>query len=119
MFEVMVALVFLLVIITFITILVKNAGEWHHNNESPRLTVDAAVVAKRTRVSGGTNDTMASTTYYVTFQVASGDRMEMRVRGREYGQLAEGDKGKLSFQGTRYLGFERRQDALFEGSKDQ
>lgn len=46
--------------------------------------------------------------YYVTFEVESGDRMELHVPGREYGQLAEGDKGKLSFQGTRYLGFERR-----------
>lgn len=52
--------------------------------------------------------TTTSTTYYVTFQVASGDRMELRVDGREYGQLAEGDFGELTFQGTRYLGFERR-----------
>lgn len=28
--------------------------------------------------------------------------------GGEYGMLAEGDFGDLSFQGTRYLGFERR-----------
>ncbi|MBS7238901.1 MAG: DUF2500 family protein, partial [Acetatifactor sp.] len=27
--------------------------------------------------------------------------------GEEYGMLAEGDCGKLSFQGTRYLSFER------------
>ena len=43
-----------------------------------------------------------------TFQVASGDRMELLVGGREYGMLAEGDFGELTFQGTRYLGFERR-----------
>ena len=49
-----------------------------------------------------------STTYYVTFQVESGDRMELHLSGCEFGMLAEGDKGKLSFQGTRYLGFERR-----------
>ena len=34
-------------------------------------------------------------------------RMEMNVRGSEYGMLAEGDVGKLTFQGTRYLNFER------------
>ena len=44
---------------------------------------------------------------YVTFEVESGDRMEMNVRGSEYGMLAEGDVGKLTFQGTRYLNFER------------
>lgn len=34
--------------------------------------------------------------------------MEFSVGGSDYGLLAEGDIGKLSFQGTRYLGFERR-----------
>ena len=50
---------------------------------------------------------MASTTYYATFQVASGDRMEFQVPRREYGFLVEGDRGRLTFQGTRFLGFER------------
>jgi hypothetical protein len=48
-----------------------------------------------------------STSYYVTFEVESGDRMELHVEGHEYGLLVEGDKGDLSFQGTRYLGFVR------------
>ena len=81
-----------------------------------RLTVEATVSSKRQNVdvhhhNTGDNNAMhttTSTTYYVTFQVASGDRMELRVGGREYGQLAEGDFGELTFQGTRYLGFERR-----------
>jgi hypothetical protein len=51
--------------------------------------------------------TTHSTTYYVTFQVESGDRMELQLAGNEYGLLVEGDRGKLTFQGTRYLGFER------------
>ena len=33
--------------------------------------------------------------------------MEFKVTGSEYGMLAEKDTGKLSFQGTRYLSFER------------
>lgn len=37
------------------------------------------------------------------FQIDSGDQMELTVRGSEYGILAEGDVGMLSFQGTRYL----------------
>jgi len=43
----------------------------------------------------------------VTFQFDSGDRMELKMQGHEYGLLIEGDQGKLTFQGTRYLGFER------------
>ena len=42
----------------------------------------------------------------MTFQVESGDRMELRVSRSEYGLLAERNQGNLSFQGTRYLGFE-------------
>ena len=55
----------------------------------------------------GTPHAIHSTSYYVTFEVESGDRIELEVNGLEYGMLVEGDCGKLSFQGTRYLGFER------------
>lgn len=51
--------------------------------------------------------TTTNTMYYVTFQMESGDRMEFQVSGIEYGMLAEGDTGELTFQGTRYLAFER------------
>ena len=116
LFQIMFSLVFFLVIGTFIVIAVKGIREWSKNNHSPRLTVPATVVAKRTNVShhhhnhGGTgmHHTTHSTTYYVTFQVESGDRMELHVAGHEFGMLIEGDRGNLSFQGTRYLGFERQ-----------
>ena len=57
--------------------------------------------------TGGAAHVTSSTTYYATFQVESGDRMELRLSGAEYGILAEGDRGRLTFQGTRYLSFER------------
>ena len=114
MFQVMFTIVFLLCTGTFVVILMKGISEWNKNNHSPRLTVPATIVAKRTNVSrhrhGGANGHHhhhTSTTYYVTFQVESGDRMEFHITGQEYGLLVEGDKGNLSFQGTRYLGFER------------
>lgn len=100
-------LMVLIVMTLFIIVIFKNVGEWKKNNDSPRLTVAATAVAKRQRVSGGGANTMASTTYYVTFEVESGDRMELRLSGREYGMLSEGDIGKLTFQGTRFLSFER------------
>ena len=93
---------------------IQGAKQWKRNNDSPVLTVDATVVTKRADVhthhDTGTdnfNHTSSSTTYYVTFEVASGDRMEFKVRDNEYGLLVENDVGKLTFQGTRYLGFER------------
>ena len=114
MFNIMFTIVFILVIGTFVVMLVKGISEWNKNNHSPRLTVPATIIAKRTNVSrhrhGGANSHHhhhTSTTFYVTFQVESGDRMEFHISGQEYGLLIEGDHGNLSFQGTRYLGFER------------
>ena len=113
-FGIMFTLVFVVAIGMFIVIAVKGISQWNKNNHSPRLTVPATIVAKRTNVShhhhhGGTgmHHTTHSTTYYVTFQVDSGDRMELNVAGQEFGMLIEGDRGNLTFQGTRYLGFER------------
>ena len=111
-FGIMFTIVFVLVLGIFIFAIVKGISQWNKNNHSPRLTVPATVVAKRTNVShhhhhNNMHHTTHSTTYYVTFQVQSGDRMELHVTGQEYGLLVEGDQGSLSFQGTRYLGFER------------
>lgn len=113
-FEIMFFLTFALVIGVFIVSFVKGISQWNQNNQSPRLTVEAVVVTRREDVSvhhhnhgDGTLHAMHSTRYYVTFEVESGDRLELEVSGTEYGMLAEGDCGKLSFQGTRYLGFER------------
>jgi hypothetical protein len=93
--------------IIFFTIF-KNIKQWNYNNKQPKLNVDALVASKRTQVRGGGNNSHASTMYFVTFQVESGDRMELVVNGSEYGMLAEGDFGELIFQGTRYLGFTRK-----------
>lgn len=118
-FEVMFFLVFAIVAGVFIMTIVKGIGTWNKNNHSPRLTVAARIVSKRMNVSHHSHpnagdmtgahgySTTSSTSYYVTFQVDSGDRMEFSVTGSEYGMLAEGDTGRLSFQGTRYLFFER------------
>lgn len=109
-FSVLFTLVFVLVISVFIFVAVKSFSQWNKNNHSPRLTVDAKVVSKRTNYhrSSGSSTHMGHTTYYVAFEVSSGDRMELSVQGSEYGLLVEGDFGELTFQGTRYLGFQRK-----------
>lgn len=115
LFGIMFTLVFILVVGMFVVTAVRGIRQWNKNNNSPRLTVSATIVAKRTNVTrhhhndaGGHYHHHTSTTYYVTFQMDSGDRMELPVNGAEYGMLVEGDRGDLSFQGTRYLGFARR-----------
>ena len=111
--RIMVSVVMIVIVVIMVVTIVKGISQWHSNNQSPRLTVDARVVSRHMDVSthhhhNGDNVHMStSTTYYVVFRVESGDRMEFVVPVGEYGFLVEGDEGKLSFQGTRYLSFER------------
>lgn len=117
MFSIIPVIVVVMFVVVFGMILisaVRGATQWKKNNESPILTVQAHIVAKRADVhhyaSNANPDmvtTNTSTTYFVTFEVESGDRIEFHVKSTEYGMLAEGDRGRLTFQGTRYLGFER------------
>lgn len=114
MFSIMNAIfpiMFFLIIGIFAITFIKGIGEWSSNNKQPVLTVAARLVSKRTNTSHHNhNDNMHSTTstsYYATFEVESGDRMEFHISGKEYGMLAEGDIGKLTFQGTRYHSFDR------------
>ena len=111
-FSVFFFIVFALFLCVFIVVLVRGIGQWNKNNHSPRLSINATIVAKRIQVSHhhhhhGNMSYSTTNHYYVTFQVESGDRMELYVPGNEYGLLAEGDFGVLTFQGTRYLSFDR------------
>ena len=115
-FFVVILIGFVVVFGIIISRFVQEARERRQNNNSPVLTVAASVVAKRADVSyyhrsmntdNMQNMNYSTTTYYVTFQVPSGDRMELRVQDNEYGLLVEGDTGNLTFQGTRYLDFQR------------
>ena len=97
LFPIFFTIIFVFVIGTMIAMLVRGAKEKRKNDASPRLSVPATVVTKRTNVShrhhNGANDMdycTTDTTYYVTFQVESGDRMELRMTGRDYGMLFEG-----------------------------
>lgn len=115
LFSIVFFLFFGLFFAVFIVILVKNISAWSKNNRSPRLSVPATVVTKREHLTHHHHSTLngvghgsTSTRYFVTFEVESGDRLELSVDGTDYGLLIEGDKGNLTFQGTRFLSFERR-----------
>jgi uncharacterized protein YcfJ len=85
---------------------VKGLGQWRANNEAPLRSVDALVVSRR-QDQNRHADHAATTSYHVTFEEPSGERRELQVSGTEFGQLAEGDRGHLIHQGTRYKGFTR------------
>ena len=109
-FTIFFVLIAAVVIGGFIYAIVSGTKTWVKNNNSPVETVDALVVSKRMNVSGSGSNNMpnsTSTWYYVTFELDGGTRIEFSVNGKEYGVLAEGDRGILTHQGTRYKGFER------------
>jgi hypothetical protein len=101
--------------------LIKRASRWRSDNASPVLTVSARVVAKRLEVRGSQSGTgligadgamgptaHTTTQYYSTFELDSGSRLELAVDPQTYAELAEGDAGQLTFQGTRFQGFSRQ-----------
>lgn len=119
-FPVIFTIMFITIFGLIIFSMIKGVGQWKYNNSQPVLTVTAKLVSKRTNVSRSTthhgddfhHHSHTSTTYYITFEVESGDRMELCVSGEQYGLLVEGDRGQLTFQGTRYLAFKREVNGI-------
>ena len=114
-----IGVIFVIMLVSIISGLSRNAKRERKNDESPRVTADAKVVSKRMQVGERSSRRMRTngmmedgysysySDYFVTFEFESGDRLELHVDGSDYGLLVEGDQGKLSFQGSRYLGFKR------------
>lgn len=112
-FGIVFAVIFLAAAGFIIYTISKNVSQTVKNNNSPVLTVNAKIVAKRTHVGNhmqNNNDMMYNNTYtkyYSTFEFESKDRLELLVPRDKYGYIVEGDNGKLTFQGTRFIDFER------------
>jgi len=106
-FQVFFGIMFALAIGVFAYIIIKNFGTWIRNNQSEVLSRPCKVVAKRQHVWGGAGDSSAHTNYYVTFEFEDGQRLELPVRANQFGLIAEGDIGVLTYQGTRFLDFVR------------
>ena len=100
-FPILFSLVFLLVFGIILYTIVKSISQNRKNAASPRITAPATLVAKRHSVhtsgTGQDNMTMHHTynNYYAT------------VPSDIYGLSVEGDRGKLCFQGTKFISFER------------
>lgn len=110
-----IGLLFILIVVTFILNLLKGLKSWFLNQNRPIKTVMAKVIAKRTEVknlrSADTQDPFnsdASTFYFATFEDELGNRIELRISGKDYGLMADDDNGELTYQGTRFKGFKRR-----------
>lgn len=82
---------------------IRSAKHNQQVRKMPQQTVRALVVAKRTEVWGDNS----FTNYYTTFEFDSRERIELKLSGEQYGMLAEGDDGMLTYQGDRFLDYQR------------
>ena len=76
-------------------------------SNSPLMRKPAVVVGERTRVSGGGNNSSASTNYYLTVEFENGRRKEYATDGRTVGIVSEGDMGVAYLKGDVLLAFDR------------
>ena len=81
----------------------QYAAERSTNQNAPQQTVSARCVTKRTQVFGK----HSFTHYYVGFEFDNGERIELSAEGKQYGVIAEGDRGDLTYQGTKLISFKR------------
>ena len=103
-----------LTIAVFGLVIGKIVMERQKNNRAPRLSLMAVVLDKRDHHShhhGRHMHTTYSSTYYVTFAFDNGERIELCVPSREYGLMIAGDRGLLTFQGTRFVDFQRNAES--------
>jgi hypothetical protein len=77
------------------------------NRNKPKIALTATIVTKRQQLSSNMSDSH-HTWHYITFEFDTRDRIELQVSGREYGLMAENDKGILTFQGNQFIAFDRK-----------
>lgn len=88
----------------------KGLAQWVKNENSPVVTASARIVSMRrkTHHHNHNGNVHIDYTYHITFELDTGERMELRVKRRVFREMEEGLCGMLTHQGTRYLGFEER-----------
>ncbi|MDQ0417947.1 hypothetical protein J2Z48_002131 [Croceifilum oryzae] len=91
-------IVFTGVIIFIISTLIRGLFRWIRNNNQPVQAVNAMIISRRS----------IKQYTFVAFEGENGDRMEFRMSMYNSGLLVVGDRGVLTFQGTRFKGFQRK-----------
>lgn len=90
--------------------LLKSLKQWNFNNKQPKITVSAKLITKTTKdlQQKRKQYIMPSPTYcFLTFEVESGGSIELSVDALTFDKLIEGEIGILTYQGDRFIHFER------------
>ncbi|MCR8845117.1 DUF2500 domain-containing protein [Paenibacillus sp. SC116] len=99
--------IFIFIFGSILIAIVTGLSRWLSNNRAPQISEVCKVIGKRDEVSGGSGNSSIRQQHYVAFELRDGSRVELQVKPEEYGLIAEGDQGTVSYQGTRFLAFNR------------
>lgn len=99
-------------------IIVTSVVRKRRNDNAPQKTENAAVAAKRTSVqshpiagdASGAHGYTRFDIHHVAFLTEDGTQTEFVVDEQVYERLTEGDRGRLTYQGTRFISFEPAAD---------
>lgn len=118
-FDLQMEIMLVLIIAIFTAIFFRCIFEWTINKCSAMESVDAFVVAKQQGMiqqqipnagdaTGGHGFTLQEQSWYkITFRMSDNTEKEFNVDNQSFRELKEGEKGILTYQGTRYLGFKK------------
>lgn len=118
-FDLQMEIMLVLIIAIFTAIFFRCIFEWTINKCSAMESVDAFVVAKQQGMiqqqipnagdaTGGHGFTLQEQPWYkITFRMTDSTEKEFNVDDQSFRELKEGEKGILTYQGTRYLGLKK------------
>ena len=81
------------------------------NDTLPVLTTRATLVSKRKEIMAQPpginpkNQIPPSTTFFASFRLPDSQTVEVQVDNVQFTALTEGESGRLTYQGTRFLSF--------------
>ncbi|OAS23874.1 DUF2500 domain-containing protein [Paenibacillus oryzisoli] len=101
-------LILILAVGIFLSLIIKSLSVWTSNNNAPIQDRYCKVVSKRIQLSEGSSNVNANTSYFVTFEFEDRSRIELWIGRQQFGYMIEGDRGNLTFQGTRFKEFDRQ-----------
>lgn len=102
-------IIFVIIIVTMISRGVNYGAQ----KTKPEHTIGAKVLTKRQHVWGD----HSRTSYYATFELEDGQRIEFLIPKNKIGYIVEGDAGALTHQGTLFVEFTRH--AMDEYGEDR
>lgn len=82
-----------------------------HNDTLPVLATSATLISKRKDVIAQPpginpkNQIAPSTMFFASFRLPEGQTVEVQVDNLQFAGLTEGEQGRLTYRGTRFLGF--------------